>query len=137
MSFEDLVLSDVHVETCPPGERLWTTTFTVEEDCNLSSCLAPFNAPRAEVDEDGDLVVPRRTPSNRLGKLYGIAYTHLSEICPSMFRGTVLGRPLCTQCTPSTLIRLEDVWKCGQIARGEAFTFFKCRWKLTLLKQGT
>lgn len=70
MSFEDLVLSDVHVETCPPGQQLWTTTFKAEGDCPCASSLALSTAPGAEVDEDGDLVVQRRSSSNRGGRLH-------------------------------------------------------------------
>lgn len=55
--FEDKFLSEVHIDTCPPGEGVWTTDFRVfdhgeRDDANASKNIA--------WDEDGDLDVPRR-----------------------------------------------------------------------------
>lgn len=72
---EDLFLSEVHIEDCPPGQGEWTTDFTgvchflhtssSDESCDVNGgqsvgvCLAGGSSQAPGLDEDGDLVVPR------------------------------------------------------------------------------
>jgi hypothetical protein len=58
---EDVVLSEVHLEDCPPGQRRWTTVFAIK---NLGKRRSFHKNEEKEeeafIDDDGDLVLPRR-----------------------------------------------------------------------------
>lgn len=77
---KDLFLSEVHVEDCPPGQGEWTTVFTgvfdlphvdlsseccdAEEGKSVDGDTSAGCSQALELDEDGDLVVPRRKTCN-------------------------------------------------------------------------
>jgi hypothetical protein len=88
---EDLVLSDVHVETCPPGPKLWSTTFQTLKTDFLGSPHQRQEDEEAAQDEDGDMIVPRRRKTQTMSKLLKHWYCTGSKYSDSAY------------CLPSTL----------------------------------
>ncbi|KAK9814145.1 hypothetical protein WJX72_001243 [[Myrmecia] bisecta] len=67
MEAEELVLSEVHVTCCPPGQRAWTTTYrlpdtaiTTQDVSVGQGAAAGVDSSSQLVDEEGDLIVRRR-----------------------------------------------------------------------------
>ena len=52
----DLLLSEVHLETLTsPGQTIWLTEYVIMDDPDLGN-----SGSAVDVDQDGDLVLPRR-----------------------------------------------------------------------------
>jgi hypothetical protein len=63
MSTDDLILSDVFVESYPPGQLLKTTTFETLKEFSATSGDSDSSSSGALVDRDGDYLVKRRRTS--------------------------------------------------------------------------
>ncbi|GMH37121.1 hypothetical protein BSKO_04994 [Bryopsis sp. KO-2023] len=92
----DMFLSEVHVESCPPGEGEWTTVFPVETDdsCSDDGECMPSRASLDDVpilDADGDLVVRRRPRKHRKNwTLRHFRKTILKDVGTQVWRGACL-----------------------------------------------
>eukprot|EP00884_Botryococcus_braunii_P007422 jgi/Botrbrau1/16681/Bobra.0068s0096.3 len=90
MDPEELVLSDVHIENCPPGRQLWTTDFEVFEG-PLFGATVPGTGPA--VDEDGDLIVTRKPSAGLPGHRISICHrlsTPLQDVGLQVWQGALL-----------------------------------------------
>lgn len=80
----ELVLSEVHVETCPPGLQRWTSRFELEFLAGDS-----YAETSVTVDADGDLVVSRNRHTSVIRIDHGLA-TPLAKVGLQIWRGACL-----------------------------------------------
>ncbi|KAK9803737.1 hypothetical protein WJX73_009652 [Symbiochloris irregularis] len=83
---DSCVLSDVHMEACPPLQQgsTWTTTFTLPEAYQApSQCTS-----EAAVDEDGDLVIDRQSDRSQL-TIHHSLKTPLRDVGLQVWRGAL------------------------------------------------